>query len=165
MLWILIAALACTKDEGTDTDSGQDSADTADTVDTGVLENAVFMTALVAANTSGDQDEADQFEDWVKLSNLGDEPADLGGMGLSDGYPEEQPWILPELTLAPGDSVRIWCDDDESDGELHANFKLSRAGEVLTLLSADGAVLDRVSWTELEADEVYVRSDDGWEVE
>lgn len=163
MFWIFIAALACTKDEGTDSDSGQDSGEV-DTADSGEPDNTVFMTALVASNTSGEQDEAGQFEDWVQLSNLGDAPASLGGMGLSDGYPEEQPWILPELTLAPGDSLRIWCDDDQADGELHANFKLSRSGEVLTLLSADGAVLDRVAWPELEADQVYTRSDDGWEI-
>ncbi|MFT5585060.1 MAG: hypothetical protein ACI9VR_002648 [Cognaticolwellia sp.] len=165
MLWIFIAALACAQDDGTDTDSGQDSGqvDTADTGEAG--DNAVFMTALVAANRTGDQDEADQFEDWVELSNLGDAPVELGGMGLSDGYPEEQAWLMPELTLAPGDVVRIWCDEDPDDGALHADFKLAKAGEVLTLLSAQGAVLDRVSWSDLEDDQVYVRTDDGWEVE
>ena len=52
MLWILIAALACTKDEGTDTNSGQDSADT---VDTGVLENTVFMTCLLYTSDAADE--------------------------------------------------------------------------------------------------------------
>jgi hypothetical protein len=86
-------------------------------------------------------------------------------MGLSDGYPEKEPWLLPQRTLAPGESLRIWCDKDEEDGELHADFKLAKAGEVLTLLNADGAVVDQVSWTDLGEDEVYVRTDDGWEVQ
>lgn len=164
MLWILLAAMGCdgggaVLDDTATTDT-QDSADTGEVVDSDVL-----ITALVAGNKTGEQDEAEQFEDWLELTNLGDAPVDLEGMGLTDGYPEEEPWRIPQYTLAPGDSLRIWCDEDPDDGPLHADFKLAKGGETVTLLSAEDAVLDRVSWSDLGDDEVYVRTDDGWEVE
>lgn len=164
MGWILMAALACDGGGVVVDDTG--TGETGDSADTGeIVPGDVWVTALVAGNQTGEQDEAGQFEDWLELSNMGDDPVQLEGMGLTDGYPEEEPWLIPEYLLAPGDSVRIWCDEDPEDGPLHADFKLAKGGETLTLLSADGAVLDRVTWSDLGDDQVYVRTDDGWEVQ
>jgi hypothetical protein len=59
-------------------------------------------------------------------------------------------------------------DDDHKDGEddtpagvLHAAFKLSRNGERITLLDADGARADSVRYPELSVDQAWGRSPDG----
>ena len=50
-------------------------------------------------------------------------------------------------TISPGGFLLIWCDDDESQGPLHTNFKLSIDGEEIKLLKSDGVtVIDSISF-------------------
>jgi hypothetical protein len=143
-----------TDDLGTDT-TDVDTSD-ADTEVDPLAE--VVMTALVAKNATGDIDENGDNDDWLELTNRGDAGADLTGWALTDGYPDEVPWVFPEDTiLAPTATIRIWCDDDAIDGPLHADFKLSGDGETVTLIDALGEVVDEVTFPALLDDEVYER--------
>lgn len=50
-------------------------------------------------------------DEYVEITNLGDEPQDLAGwllMDVSDGYPS---FTFPSYVLAPGDSIRVYTDE------------------------------------------------------
>lgn len=174
-LFTLTALAACngstdeTDDPGTDTtdvDSDTDSdTDTDAATEVDPLAEVV-MTALLAKNDTGDVDENGDNDDWLELTNRGDTGADLTGWSLTDGYPDETPWVFPEDTiLAPTATIRVWCDDDLEDGPLHASFKLSGDGETVTLLDAAGEIVDEVTFPALDDDEVYERDEaDGWSI-
>jgi hypothetical protein len=86
--------------------------------------------------------------DWVELRNLSDETLNLAGISLSDDG-EEPGFVLPELTLAPGESLLLCCHNDEKDGSignaLNTGFSLDATRERLYLRDGDGALLDWVS--------------------
>jgi hypothetical protein len=137
-----------------------------DSGDSGIASEVtdVQMVALVADNETGDVDENDQMEDWVDISNTGTEAIDLQGWTLTDDPDAEEPWAFPAVQLVAGGTLRVWCDNDPEDGELHATFKLSKDGESLTLFDASGAVVDSVTWPALGPDEVYAWDGTEWSV-
>jgi spore coat protein CotH len=109
-------------------------------------ENVVlYINEFMAQNNAGIQDEAGQFEDWLELYNPGPEDVELGGLFLSDDLAVSTKWALPTQTLAAGDFILIWCDNDPGDGPLHATFKLSADGEEIGLfgrLAAGNELID-----------------------
>ena len=61
-----------------------------------------------------------------------------------------------------GGHLLIWCDDDESQGALHSNFKLSSGGETLALIKPDGTtIIDYISFGSQTTDQSYGRIPDG----
>lgn len=149
-------------DTSLDTELGTEADTEADTD----VVTAVVFVEFVADNEGLDTDEADQFEDWLVLENRGTGPVNLSGWQLSDDYPAEVPWVFPDDTaLGAGETLRVWCDDDADDGNMHADFKLSADGETIVLLDPDGNVVEEVTFPALGVDERYVRDDaDGWSV-
>ena len=98
----------------------------------------LFVNEFLADNEDGIVDEAGEHEDWVELWNAGEEPVDLSGMYLTDDLAEPTKWRIPEGTvIEPGGFLLFWCDDDEDQGPLHTNFKLSKKGEEIGLFDTD----------------------------
>lgn len=126
----------------------------------------IVLNEFVAKNNNGPLDEAGQAEDWIELHNRGNAAVDLSGFGLSDQLGDARPWPIPAGTsLAPGESLLIWADDDPLDGPMHADFKLSTDGEEVVLYAADGdTVLDYVAFGGQEADVSTLRLHDGAEL-
>ena len=105
----------------------------------------LVINEFLAQNNSGIQDEMGSYEDWVELYNPGPGAVELGGLFLTDDLAQTTQWALPEYTLGAGEYLVIWCDSDEGDGPLHANFKLSSGGEAIGLygrLSGGNALVD-----------------------
>ena len=129
----------------------------------GSSDSDVILNEFVARNQSGVQDEAGQYEDWIELHNRGSIVVDLSGMWLSDNLEQPLKWQIPSgYSLAPGETILLWADDDALDGPLHANFKLSSGGEDLVLMSADGiTLLDFQIFGPQQADTATGRLDDG----
>lgn len=154
--------------EGTPTPAASTAAPTDEPTDTEPEPTAPFVSGadvvineLLAKNDATNVDEAGDHDDWVELYNRGDAAADLSGWGLSDDPEAEAPWQLPEGTqLEPGAFLLIWCDEDD-DGPLHADFKLSADGESVTLWDASGALADQLTFGALAADVSWGRLADG----
>ncbi|MBT7859431.1 MAG: T9SS type A sorting domain-containing protein [Gemmatimonadetes bacterium] len=111
----------------------------------------IWITELMASNQGAVLDPQGDSDDWIELTNVSGEQVDLSGMSLSDDTEDLRKWSLPEGTiLAPGASLVVWADGDDDDPGLHANFKLSQSGEVVTLTDAPsngGALLELVSFS------------------
>lgn len=104
----------------------------------------VYINEIMASNDAGLTDELGEFEDWVELYNAGAEAMDLGGLYLADTFPAISPWQFPSeqpelTTLQPGAFLVIYADANPSQGQLHADFKLSKDGEEIVLMQKIGA--------------------------
>jgi hypothetical protein len=122
----------------------------------------LVVNEVQAANTATAADEAGEFDDWIELFNRGSVPVDLGGWHLSDNPWNVTKWTFPaETVIAPGTYLIVWADEDSSQGPLHANFKLSAAGEELRLYTPDGSMADEVLFPALSTDGGYARIPNG----
>lgn len=132
------------------------------TVAAGVATNGVVINEIVAQNTSGTTDEAGQYEDWVELYNNNDFEVDLSGFYLTDNTDNLTKWAFPAGSVIPANGyLLVWADEDEEDGPLHANFKLSAGGESVTLSDPDQNEVDQVVFGAQTANMGYARVPNG----
>ena len=127
---------------------------------------SVVINEALSSNSSFDYDDFFQYEDWVELYNDGG-ILNLSGYYLSDDPDTLDKWMFPSTnpgltTILPGGHLRIWCDDDEQQGEDHTNFKLSSEGETVFLVEPDGVtIMDSITLGLAQSDISYGRSCDG----
>lgn len=122
----------------------------------------IYINELLASNQEGAEDEAGQTEDWIELYNASDAPFSLAGYTISDDPERPDKWPFPAEAVVPARGFLIvWADEDQEDGPLHANFKLARGGETVTLSDAGGGEVDAVTFPEVEQDVAYARRADG----
>ncbi len=121
------------------------------------------INEILSTNDTTNTDESGEYDDWLELYNAGDEPAELGGLYLTDDSDNLTKWMVPEGTeIEPQGFILFWCDEDQDQGELHTNFKLSSGGEFLGLVGIDGAtILDSITFGDQSADVSYGRVFDG----
>ncbi len=106
----------------------------------------VAISEFLASNKRTNKDPQGEFEDWIELVNYGNTDIDLSGMFLSDDKDNLSKWKIPTGTrIKAGDYLIIWADEDGSSEGLHANFKLSKAGEVISLMK-DNAIVDQIEF-------------------
>ncbi len=124
----------------------------------------VYINEVLASNATGLEDEDGDTEDWVELYNAGSESVALGGYGLSDDPDVPFRWVLPDITMEPGEFLLIWASGkDRSDPakELHANFSIASAGEEVLLTDPDGVRVDEIVPTVIPTDISFGRKPDG----
>ncbi len=120
------------------------------------------LSEVMASNASAHRDESGAFCDWVELVNTGAQLENVGGFRLVDGENVLAPLTLPDIALAPGEHLLIYCDGAERNapgGEVHAPFRIDADGAALALYDADGALADAVDVPALTANEVYRRDE------
>ncbi len=131
----------------------------------GMPSGPVVLNEFVADNETGDVDPSGEADDWIELHNRAISPKDLTGTYLSDDPKDPKKWALPAGTIIPaGGFLRVWCDNQVAQGPLHANFKLSKAGETVGFYDTDlnqNAVLDLVTFAQQKADRAFGRVPDG----
>ena len=67
-------------------------------------------------------------------------------MYLSDDNDNPFKWKIPTGTIIKArDYLIIWADEDEGDEGLHANFKLSKGGEIISLIK-DNTIVDQIEF-------------------
>lgn len=97
------------------------------------------VNEVLAKNVAGLTDPAGEHEDWVEIANTTTRTISLGGMYLTDDQREPKKWQFPSgLSLAAGTKLLVWADKDLLQAGLHADFKLSSAGEGIFLFDTDG---------------------------
>lgn len=95
-------------------------------------------------------------DDWLELFNDSDAEVSLAGVQLRD---TNSYWTFAGGTLAAGGFLKVTCDGKGKSGT--TNFKLSSDGEQVTLLDADGALLDRVVFPALRSKTSWGRVPNG----
>ncbi len=121
----------------------------------------LFINEFMASNDAVIADEAGDYDDWIELYNGSGAAIELSGFYLSDDANNPTKWALPDITLPVGDFLLVWADDEEDEGDLHTNFKLSASGEEIILANSFGSVIDYVSFGPQETDEAVGRLPNG----
>ena len=113
------------------------------TLHPGEFSGNVVINEFLAANvsTNGLRDEDGDLEDWIELYNRGGTAVNLGGWSLTDDPEQVDLWVLPAVTLGPGQYLVVFASGKDrspaNGGNLHANFKLSTSGQYLGLFNAN----------------------------
>jgi uncharacterized protein (TIGR03437 family) len=116
----------------------------------------VRLNELVAVNAGGYKDAAGDADPWIEVHNLGPGPVSTNTFYLTDDTANPTKWQLPAKTLADGEYLILWLDGETSEGDTHANFKLTAAGGKLYLFNSQ-TQLDGVTYPALASGQTYVR--------
>jgi hypothetical protein len=119
----------------------------------------LYINELMADNSTTKADNDGEYEDWIEIFYNGDSPINIGGYYLTDNLSNPFKYKLPATTMLPGGFKLIWADDEV--GADHANFKLSKSGEILALFDAAGTLIDSISFMEQSKDVSLGRAQDG----
>ncbi|MEO8068423.1 MAG: lamin tail domain-containing protein, partial [Flavobacteriales bacterium] len=122
----------------------------------------VVINEVMADNVSTAMDENAQYEDWIELHNNTGQSVQLGLWFISDSPFEPYKWRMPVGTQIPANGyLIIWCDEDEGQGDLHTNYKLSNGGERILLFNPDSLLVDETTFGDLDPDEGWARIPNG----
>lgn len=121
----------------------------------------VVINEVVASNNASAFDEDVESDDWIELYNNSSQAIALSGYYLSDNASDLTKWPLPNIIIEANSYVVIWADNDEEQGELHANFKLSADGEELFLVNPSLKIADQLFFTKQNTDVSYGRLPNG----
>ena len=129
----------------------------------------VVINELMADNDNIIADPQGDYDDWLELYNPSDSAVMLTGLYLSDKEDNPTKWQFPGGTeIAANGYLIVWLDEDHDNEEategLHANFKLSKNGELALFVDSDtegNEVLDSVEFGKQETDMAYGRLPDG----
>ena len=127
-----------------------------------VANQPVAINELLAKNETVNSDEEGEFDDWIELFNYSDITVDLSYHFLTDKVDDLTKWQFPDsgAGLESGQYMLVWCDEDQEQGILHTNFKLSSSGEFIALVAPDGTtILDSVTFPPQTEDISYGISD------
>ena len=113
----------------------------------------VFINEWMAANTNALADPADgRFDDWFELYNPNSTAIDLTGYTLTDNPTNLVRSVIPPgTTLAPHGHLLVWADketdqNNPTNADLHAGFKLDKDGDGIALFAPDGTLVDQVDF-------------------
>ncbi len=121
----------------------------------------LVLNEVISDNWASGHDPGLEYGDWLEIYNRGAEPQSLDCWSLSDSWssdPQRGPrkrWRFPDgmTSLAPGDHLLVWCDNDTdcetrkinpTTWELHTSFQLNRSADFVQLLDPCGRVADFV---------------------
>jgi hypothetical protein len=126
----------------------------------------LVINEFMAKNDSFIQDPNGDYDDWIEIYNYGDSAVDIAGMYLTDNLSFPAKWQVPDnnpaaTTIPPQGYLLIWADNEPNEGTLHANFRLSAAGEQIALYNADGNLIDTITYGPQQANVSYGRLPDG----
>lgn len=121
----------------------------------------LYINEFMASNKSTIADEKNQFDDWIELFNGEDTTINLSSFYLTDDFNKKNKWQMPDVNLQPKRWILIWCDEDSAQGILHANFKLSVAGEQIGIFSLSLEAIDTITYGPQKTDTSFGRFPDG----
>ena len=124
----------------------------------------VVINEILTSNTMTNTDEDGSYQDWVELYNIGPASVSLNGFGLTDDPTLPYKWVFPNVTMAAGTYLLVWCSDKNLTNpasELHTNFKISASGESVTLTNPGGDLVNMVPATFMISDVSYGRQPNG----
>lgn len=90
--------------------------------------------------------------DWVEIYNPSSEDVNMKGMMLSDNPSKPSKFTIDQDFVVPAHGYAVvWCDKQESMGQLHAPFKLDNSDSAVVLTAADGSWSDTFYYCRLRS--------------
>ncbi|NUY80131.1 CotH kinase family protein [Flavobacterium sp. MAH-1] len=124
----------------------------------------LVINEILTSNTLTNVDEDGDYQDWVELYNGTAAAINLNGYGLTDDATQPFKWVFPAQIIGPGQYLIIYCSDKNRtvvNEPLHTNWKISSAGEAITLTNAASVMVDQVPATAIPSDISFGRLPNG----
>lgn len=127
----------------------------------------LYINEILTANITELTDNVGEHEDWFEVYNPNNFDVYIGGYHFSDDPERRNKWVVPtsfadSVTVPANGWLLFWADNDEGQGVLHSNFRLSNNGEYLGFFSPDGYTpVDEIEWGHIDPDTSYGRLTDG----
>jgi hypothetical protein len=119
----------------------------------------VRLNEIVTSNSGVTRDSSGDADPWVEVHNLGPGPVALSSLYLSDDPSNPTKWQLPSVTLADGEHLVIWLDDETTEGNTHASFRPAAGGGRLYLFERDSQTpVDTVTYSVLNSGQAMMRT-------
>jgi len=112
----------------------------------------LVVNEFMASNSTAVADQDGEYDDWIELYNNSQEEIALEGLFLSDNPENITKWPFPDTNIMANEYIIVWADEDGSQEGLHANFKLSAAGESIFLAQSSDELIDMVEYGEQTTD-------------
>lgn len=128
-----------------------------------VIPNLV-INEFLASNENKQTDEANEHEDWIEIFNGEDTTISLQNYFISDDSSNPTKWSFPDVAIPSNSYLTLWADEDQEQGDLHCNFKLSKNGEYLGLYldsNLEPLVVDSLTFSAQETDLSFGRIPNG----
>lgn len=119
------------------------------------LAQSVVINEIMASNQTTIADDDGDFSDWIELHNAGETPVNLLGYGLSDNFNNAFKWVLPDVTIGPGQYMIVWAsnkDRTNPEDPLHTNYAISADGEEVILTHPNGTRISEIPPTPMGSD-------------
>jgi hypothetical protein len=122
----------------------------------------IVINEILSDNVSGIEDNYGEHSDWIELYNPTNSVVNLQGYYLSDDEEHPLKWRFPTVSIAPYGYILVFASDKPSIGaQLHANFKLSKDGEILLLSNSNGNLIHQYDPIPMRTDVSYGYKPDG----
>ena len=123
----------------------------------------LYINEVCTQNKKSFTDSLNRASDWIELYNSDNNDLDLSGFGLSDNPDNPMKFVFPSGTVIKKGQYLIIVSDKNGIGmtELNTGFGLSKSGEILSLSSPDGTILQTLEIPALAEDTTFGRLSDG----
>ena len=121
---------------------------------------SIVISEVASGSSYSIVDGVGKQSDWIELYNSGSETVALDGCYLSDDPEDRTKWMIPQLSVEPGQRIVIRCAGATAE-DYEANFALSRDGCSVILTGAFGNTIAEVTVPELGKECSWILLDDG----
>ena len=103
----------------------------------------LLISEFMASNDDTLRDGDGNSSDWIEIHNPSSESVALDGWFLTDDQERPNKWSFPDIQLAADQYLVVFASGQsdeayvDADGNLHASFRLNKAGEYLALNHID----------------------------
>lgn len=128
-----------------------------------IAEGDLVINEIMTSNETIVTDQDGEYDDWIELFNNSSKTLSLDNLFLTDDATVLTTWKFPEgTTIEAGGYLIVWCDNDDEQTGLHADFKFSSSGESAILSYGDGdSIIENVTFGEQQTDMGYARVPNG----
>ena len=126
----------------------------------------LLINEIQASNQITIADPFGKYEDWIEIYNPNETAISLSNYYLTDDDTDPYQYQFPNLSIPSKSHKIVWASGDSTTSENHANFKISKSGESISLFKKkDGLAveIDFIQFGTQQIDYSLGRESDGAE--
>ncbi len=125
-------------------------------MNTDINTGKLIINEIMLVNNNTIMDKYGKYSDYIELYNGNDYDVNLYGYYLTDSMKETRKWTFPDVTIKAHDYMIIYASGkNNTEDELHTNFKLDSKGETVALSNSSAKVISKVYVKETIKDTSY----------
>ncbi len=125
-------------------------------MNTDINTGKLIINEVMLINNNTIMDKYGKYSDYIELYNGNDYDVNLYGYFLTDSMKDTRKWTFPDVTIKANSYMLIFASGkNNTEDELHTNFKLDSSGETIALSNSNAKVISKVYVKETLKDTSY----------